>query len=121
MFINIGLIILGIGTGILIYHFFLMNKHGGKSLSKQLAELKKDHQQYQYDVSEHFSQTTEMLETLNEQYAKVQLHIQSGAELLVKTEKISVDQIGDNSDDTDLLEIPIDYEATESVKPKDYV
>ena len=116
MLATIGLIAIGIGAGIVIYHYFILSKLGGKTLSHQLAELKKEHQKYQFDVAEHFQQTNEMLVSLNEQYEKVQLHMQSGAELLVQHDQISVDQMG-----PELEQVPHDPEESDIHKPKDYV
>ncbi|MCJ8314470.1 MAG: DUF1043 family protein [Saccharospirillaceae bacterium] len=119
MLTTIGLIAIGIGIGMVIYHYFILSKHGGKSLANQLDELKKEHQKYQFDVSEHFQETTQMLDSLNQQYEKVQLHIQSGAELLTQNEPVCIDQVGTESKLIDSAESS-DSETAETSKPKDY-
>jgi len=121
MLATTGLIAIGIVAGMVIYHYFILSKHGGKSLAHQLDDLKKEHQKYQYDVSEHFQETSEMLDTLNQQYEKVQLHIQSGAELLVKTDHVSIDQIGPEPDQNDSTHSNSESEILDTPKPKDYV
>jgi len=121
MLVTLGLIAIGMIAGMVVYHYFILSKYAGKSLANQLDDLKKEHQKYQYDVSEHFQETTQMLDTLNQQYEKVQLHIQSGAELLIQTEQVSVDQIGPEPELIATDESVKKSAELDSVKPKDYV
>lgn len=73
--------------GGLLSRLFL-NKDGQdrSSLRRQLDELKKQHQAYQINVTEHFSRTADLISELNTNYQKIQEHLDQGAEQFVKPE-----------------------------------
>lgn len=67
----------------------LVLRTGGKdraSLRRELSELKKEHQTYQINVTEHFSRTTTLISQLNDNYQQIQEHLSRGAEEFVKPE-----------------------------------
>jgi uncharacterized membrane-anchored protein YhcB (DUF1043 family) len=101
----------------------LIFKNGGKgrsSLKRELNELKKEHQEYQINVTEHFSRTTELISELSESYKQIQDHLNRGAEEFVKPEfrlPISTDEPRledlaptEQNDDTNSFR-PLDYAA----------
>lgn len=80
-------IIAALVVGWLLSRFFLKTDGMDRSsLRNQLDELKKEHQTYQINVTEHFGRTTELIQELNSNYAKIQDHINHGAEEFVKPE-----------------------------------
>ncbi|MEP4546775.1 MAG: DUF1043 family protein [Saccharospirillum sp.] len=55
-------------------------------LKRQLEDLKRQHQNYQINVTEHFSRTTELIDNLNQSYASIRDHLNQGADQLVAPE-----------------------------------
>ncbi len=55
-------------------------------LKRQLEELKRQHQNYQINVTEHFNRTTELIDNLNQSYASIRDHLNQGADQLVAPE-----------------------------------
>lgn len=67
----------------------LWNKAQGEDssgLKRQLEELKRQHQNYQINVTEHFNRTTELIDNLNQSYASIRDHLNQGADQLVAPE-----------------------------------
>lgn len=99
----------------------LILKTGGKdrlSLKRELNELKKEHQSYQINVTEHFSRTTELISELSESYKQIQDHLSRGAEEFVKPEF----RIPTNTNEPKLEDMAPSEEGTDSKpsRPLDY-
>ncbi|WP_157954364.1 YhcB family protein [Saccharospirillum mangrovi] len=56
------------------------------SLKRQLDDLKRQHQNYQISVTEHFNRTTELIDSLTESYNAIRTHLDQGADELVAPE-----------------------------------
>lgn len=56
------------------------------SLKRQLDDLKRQHQNYQINVTEHFNRTTELIDNLNRNYNAIRDHLNRGADELVVPE-----------------------------------
>lgn len=95
-------------------------------LKRQLEDLKRQHQNYQINVTEHFSRTTELIDNLNQSYASIRDHLNQGADQLVAPEyRLESARAGGEdlqdlapqpSKTTDEFDMPRDY-ATKT--PKD--
>lgn len=95
-------------------------------LKRQLEELKRQHQNYQINVTEHFNRTTELIDNLNQSYASIRDHLNQGADQLVAPEyrlesaRASGEDLQDlapqPAKNTDEFDMPRDY-ATKT--PKD--
>lgn len=57
-----------------------------EGLKRQLDDLKRQHQNYQISVTEHFNRTTELIESLNQSYSDIRDHLNHGADELVAPE-----------------------------------
>lgn len=68
--------IVGLIIGLIIGRMSGSRAAGG---SKQLKELKQEHQNYQQDVTLHFEQTGQLLRTMTEQYKALHDHLASGS------------------------------------------
>ncbi len=80
-------IIAAIAIGLILGRLFASKEGKNKSsLRKQLDELKKQHQLYQINVTEHFSRTTDLIAELNTNYSRIQEHLHQGAEEFLKPE-----------------------------------
>ncbi len=74
-------------VGALLSRLFLKKDGQDRTgLRRQLDELKQQHQAYQINVTEHFGRTTNFIEELNNNYARIQDHLSHGAEQFVKPE-----------------------------------
>lgn len=80
------------------------------SMRRQLDELKQQHQAYQINVTEHFSRTTELIEELNDNYSRIQNHLNHGAEQFIKPEyrlesartgEVSLEDLAPNASDSE--------------------
>jgi uncharacterized membrane-anchored protein YhcB (DUF1043 family) len=87
-------------------------------LRRQLDELKQQHQSYQIDVTEHFSRTSNLIEEMNSNYARIQDHLNTGAEQFVRPEYRIESARSNESSLEDLA--PIKVELEESMGPRDY-
>lgn len=56
------------------------------SLKRQLDDLKRQHQNYQISVTEHFNRTTELIDNLNRNYNAIRDHLNQGADELIAPE-----------------------------------
>ncbi|TCS37637.1 YhcB family protein [Reinekea marinisedimentorum] len=99
----------------------LILKTGGKdrmSLKRDLNELKKEHQTYQINVTEHFSRTTELISELSESYKQIQDHLTRGAEEFVKPEY----RLTSSANEPSLEDLaPADETDAKPSRPLDYV
>ncbi|MHA7881055.1 MAG: Z-ring associated ZapG family protein [Saccharospirillum sp.] len=55
-------------------------------LKRQLDDLKRQHQNYQVSVTEHFNRTTQLIDGLNKSYNDIREHLNQGADQLVAPE-----------------------------------
>lgn len=95
-------------------------------LKRQLEDLKRQHQNYQINVTEHFNRTTELIDNLNQSYASIRDHLNQGADQLVAPEyRLESARAGGEdlqdlapqpAKNTDAFDMPRDY-ATKT--PKD--
>lgn len=72
--------------GLLSRFFFSKDGQDRSGLRRQLDELKKQHQSYQINVTEHFSRTTDLIEELNTNYSRIQEHLAHGADEFIQPE-----------------------------------
>lgn len=86
-----------------------------RDMEKHLSEMQKQQQNYQQEVTEHFTQTAALLDQLSESYRDVHNHLAKGAHKLAgeaASSKLSMlpDQSGEISDE-ELSHItpPLDY------------
>lgn len=87
----------------------------GSSFRRQLDDMKQEHQNYQINVTEHFSRTTELIEALNDNYQKIQQHLNDGAEQFVKPE-YKLDSVRAEAALEELNDAP----PKENLMPRDY-
>lgn len=90
-----------------------------ESLKRQLDDLKRQHQNYQVSVTEHFNRTTELIDGLNKSYNSIRDHLNQGADQLVAPEyRLESARVGGE----DLQELAPDTEPAESGidMPRDY-
>ncbi|MFY0664575.1 MAG: DUF1043 family protein [Natronospirillum sp.] len=75
---------MGAALGIVVT-LLLSRKHSGsaENVRKQLDALKTEHARYQMSVTEHFARTSELIESLNNNYQSIEQHLKSGADALV--------------------------------------
>lgn len=89
------------------------------SLKRQVDDLKRQHQNYQISVTEHFNRTTQLIEGLNRSYNDIREHLNQGADELVSPEyRLESARIDENDleelaptpkSDADKLNMPRDY------------
>ena len=89
------------------------------SLKRQVDDLKRQHQNYQVSVTEHFNRTTQLIEGLNKSYNDIREHLNQGADELVSPEyRLESARIDENDleelapapkSDTNKLNMPRDY------------
>ncbi|WLD57137.1 YhcB family protein [Salinispirillum sp. LH 10-3-1] len=75
---------MGAALGIVVT-LLLSRKHSGsaENVRKQLDALKTEHSRYQMSVTEHFARTSELIESLNNNYQSIEQHLKAGADALV--------------------------------------
>lgn len=91
---EISTLILGTVVGTLIgagITWLLLRSTSQSELQKKYEALKSSHETYQVQVNNHFQHTSELIESLNERYQAVNLHIAKGIDELTQPEAI-VDQ-----------------------------
>lgn len=89
------------------------------SLKRQVDDLKRQHQNYQVSVTEHFNRTTQLIDGLNKSYNDIREHLNQGAdELVVPEYRLESARIDENDleelaparkSDDDGLSMPRDY------------
>lgn len=75
-------LIAGIVIGYIIATWLVPNRQGREELEEHLRELKRQQQDYQAEVGQHFSRTAELLHNLADSYRDVHNHLAHGAETL---------------------------------------
>lgn len=79
MIMVIGALLIGWAIGFLSCKGFTGGKRGGRQIQQQFEELKKEQQAYQDQVSEHFTETAELLNQMANSYRDVHNHLAKGA------------------------------------------
>jgi len=87
-------------------------------LRRQLDEMKQQHQTYQIDVTEHFSRTSNLIEEMNSNYARIQDHLNNGAEQFIRPEYRIESARSQEASLEDLA--PTQAAPEESMGPRDY-
>ena len=113
--------IIGGGIGGVVGWYLALNARGDKrkvimDLESQLDQIKQDRADYEAEVSEHFSQTADLLHKLTSDYRAVYTHLADGAEQLCG-DRISISEAAltapaaDSIDKPHLVEVeqPLDY------------
>ncbi len=113
--------IIGGGIGGVVGWYLALNARGDKrkvimDLESQLDQVKQDRADYEAEVSEHFSQTADLLHKLTSDYRAVYTHLADGAEQLCG-DRISISEAAltapaaDSIDKPHLVEVepPLDY------------
>ena len=106
----------------LIAGFLLSQRSGSpkqaqRQLENHLSELQQQQQDYQHEVTEHFSQTAELLNQLTASYKDVHTHLAKGAQLLSNDQgSLSLHALSDEQPSENALEVdeeslsaPLDY------------
>ncbi len=88
------------------------------SLKRQLDDLKRQHQNYQISVTEHFNRTTQLIDSLNRNYDAIRDHLSRGADELVAPEYRlesaraageDLESLAPTKGDSDEFNMPRDY------------
>lgn len=69
----------GLGIGVLISNWFGSGSREKRKFGQELSDLKDQQRDYQYEVNEHFSETSRLLTTLASSYREVHNHLAKGA------------------------------------------
>ena len=114
-------LIIGGGIGGIVGWYLALNARGDKrkvimDLESQLDQAKQDRADYEAEVSEHFSQTADLLHKLTDDYRAVYTHLADGAEQLCG-DRVSISEatltapVADSTDKPHLVEVaqPLDY------------
>jgi uncharacterized membrane-anchored protein YhcB (DUF1043 family) len=88
-------------------------------LRRQLDDLKRQHQTYQINVTEHFNRTTELIDNLNQSYASIRDHLNQGADQLVAPE-YRLESVRTAGEDLQDLAPPVTEKTDEFDMPRDY-
>ncbi|WP_105902209.1 Z-ring associated protein ZapG [Vibrio gangliei] len=117
LYAAVGLVI-GIIIGIIIARLMTPEYKKHKQLQKELETTKFELEQHRQDLSDHFSNTAEMLDSLGKSYTKLYQHMaQTSSDLLPNLPKQENPFIGQNTDNsTEEHKI----EEITDVQPKDY-
>lgn len=80
-FLSIGIIafLSGAFVGALIYRLIANEGGRSKKVEQQMDELQQKHTRYQAQVSDHFVQTAQLINRLNEDYREIHNHLARGA------------------------------------------
>ena len=113
--------IVGGGVGGVVGWYLALNARGDKrkvimDLESQLDQAKEARADYEAEVSEHFSQTADLLHKLTNDYRAVYTHLADGAEQLCG-DRVSISEAAltspaaDSTDKPHLVEVaqPLDY------------
>jgi len=84
---GVGLFFLGIMVGAIFHRSFQGESSKNKRLEQKLAELQDTHTRYQADVSAHFMETAQKVQTLNQSYRDVHAQLAKGAGTLCSDEQ----------------------------------
>lgn len=88
-------------------------------LKRQLDDLKRQHQNYQISVTEHFNRTTELIDTLTESYNAIRNHLDQGADELVAPE-YRLESARSGSEDLQSLAPDTELTSVTFSGPRDY-
>lgn len=88
-------------------------------LKRQLDDLRRQHQNYQVSVTEHFNRTTELIDGLTASYNAIRTHLDQGADELVAPEYRLESARFDGEDLQSLTPDP-DLTSTSFAGPRDY-
>lgn len=118
LYAAVGLVI-GIIIGIIVARLMTPEYKKHKQLQKELETAKFELEQHRQDLSDHFSNAAEMLDTLGKNYTKLYQHMaQTSTDLLPNIPK------QDNPFITQTTEAPSEEsskpEETPEIQPKDY-
>ena len=113
--------IVGGGIGGVVGWYLALNARGDKrklimDLESQLDQVKQDRADYEAEVSEHFSQTADLLHKLTSDYRAVYTHLADGAEQLCG-DRISISEAALTAPATDSIDKP---HLVEVEQPLDY-
>ena len=113
--------IVGGGVGGVVGWYLALNARGDKrkvimDLESQLDQVKQDRADYEAEVSEHFSQTADLLHKLTSDYRAVYTHLADGAEQLCG-DRISISEAALTAPAADSIEKP---HLVEVEQPLDY-
>lgn len=115
-------LIIGGGIGGVVGWYLALNARGDNKrkvimdLESQLDQAKQDRADYEAEVSDHFSQTADLLHKLTDDYRAVYTHLADGAEQLCG-DRVSISEAAltaptaDSTDKPHLVEVaqPLDY------------
>ena len=108
--------IIGLAAGFLIAMRKSPSQQSQRQLESQLSELQQQQQNYQHEVTEHFSETANLVNQLTHSYRDVHSHLAKGAQLLAGEQtsesiKALQDDRSIQNDDSDHSSIspPLDY------------
>ncbi|MEE8059665.1 MAG: DUF1043 family protein [Pseudomonadales bacterium] len=80
--VGLAAIIIGLVGGFLIAQRTSASQQSQRELENHLSELQQQQQDYQHEVTEHFSETADLLNQLTTSYRDVHNHLARGAQLL---------------------------------------
>lgn len=89
------------------------------SLKRQVDDLKRQHQNYQVSVTEHFNRTTQLIDGLNKSYNDIREHLDKGADELVAPE-YRLESARINENDLEELAPARKAESDDLSMPRDY-
>jgi uncharacterized membrane-anchored protein YhcB (DUF1043 family) len=75
-------VVIGLAAGFLIALRKSPSQQSQRQLENHLSELQQQQQDYQHEVTEHFSETANLLNQLTHSYRDVHNHLAKGAQLL---------------------------------------
>jgi uncharacterized membrane-anchored protein YhcB (DUF1043 family) len=107
--------IIGVVIGYFITQRTSPTQQSQKHMENQLQEMQQQQENYQHEVSEHFVETSKLLNQMTDSYREVHKHLAKGAQLLAgDNASQSLKSLSDNSDDDkELLDEnlmpPLDY------------
>jgi len=84
---GVGLFFLGMMVGAFFHRSFQGESSKNKRLEQKLAELQDTYTRYQADVSAHFMETAQKVQTLNQSYRDVHAQLAKGAGTLCNDEQ----------------------------------
>ncbi|WP_250657318.1 YhcB family protein [Alkalimarinus coralli] len=124
-FLSIGIIafLSGALVGALIYRLVVNDGGRSKRVERQMDELQQKHTRYQAQVSDHFVQTAQLINRLNEDYREIHNHLARGATELCSEDnannllQLSTENTKDSSEENGKLE---EIEEIYAEPPRDY-
>ncbi|MGV3001163.1 Z-ring associated protein ZapG [Vibrio sp.] len=118
LYAAVGLVI-GIIIGIIVARLMTPEYKKHKQLQKELETAKFELEQHRQDLSDHFSNAAEMLDTLGKNYTKLYQHMaQTSTDLLPNIPKQDNPFITQTTEEPS--EAPSKPEETPEIQPKDY-